>query len=130
MPARAKQPSQRQLRVGELLRHALSDMLTRGDVHDDVIAHHVITISEVRLSPDLKNATAYVMPLGGEDVAPVLKALESNKRFIRGELAKRVNLKYAPKLFFEVDTSFDEGSRIDRLLNSPDVRRDLEKGGE
>lgn len=105
-------------------------MLTRGDVHDDVIAHHVITISEVRLSPDLKNATAYVMPLGGEDVAPVLKALESNKRFIRGELAKRVNLKYAPKLFFEVDTSFDEGSRIDRLLNSPDVRRDLEKGGE
>lgn len=111
-------PSQRQLRVGELIRHALSDLLIRGDIHDEVIASHVITISEVRMSPDLRNATIYVMPLGGEDVEPVLVALERNKRFIRGTVARAVNLKFAPEIRFLKDESFESGQRIDRLLDS------------
>ena len=89
-PAKPSGPSQRQLRVGELIRHALADMLSRGDIHDEVLAKHVVTVPEVRLSPDLKLATAYIMPLGGQDVAPVLKALDSHKRYIRGEIAHRV----------------------------------------
>jgi ribosome-binding factor A len=120
-------PSQRQLRVAELIRHKLAEMLVRGEVHDDVLAAHVVTIPEVRLSPDLKLATVYVMPLGGEDVAPVLKALERNKRFIRGEIAHAVNLKFAPDLRFREDETFDEASRIDRLLDSPVVKRDAGK---
>ncbi len=111
-------PSQRQLRVGELIRHALSEMLARGDIYDDVIAEHVITISEVRMSPDLKLATIFVMPLGGEDIEPVLTALENNKRFIRGAVARAVNLKFAPDIRFRKDESFDSGYRIDRLLDS------------
>ncbi|SRR5258706_7797097 len=120
-------PSQRQLRVGEIMRHALAEMLTRGEIHDDVLANHVITISEVRMSPNLKLATIFVMPLGGEDLDPVLKALDANKRYIRGELAHAVNLKFAPEIRFRADQSFDEAYRIDRLLDSPQVRRDVEK---
>jgi ribosome-binding factor A len=120
-------PSQRSLRVGELMRHALAEMLVRGDIHDEVIASHVITISEVRMSPDLKLATVYVMPLGGEDLGPVLEALRDNRRFIRGELARAVNLKFAPDIRFRADESFEEASRIDRLLDSPKVRQDVEK---
>ena len=120
-------PSQRQLRVGELIRHALAEMLARGDIHDDVLAKHVITVPEVRLSPDLKLATCYIMPLGGQDVAPVLKALDANKRYIRGEVAHRVNLKYAPDLRFRQDESFDEAARIDALLDSEAVRRDTDR---
>jgi ribosome-binding factor A len=120
-------PSQRQLRVGELMRHALAEMLARGDIHDDVIASHVITISEVRMSPDLKLATIYVMPLGGQDLGPVLEALGDNRRFIRGELARAVNLKFAPDIRFRADESFEEASRIDRLLDSPKVRQDVDK---
>ena len=116
-PARSG-PSQRQLRVGELIRHALSELLTRGDIHDDVIAGHVITVSEVRMSPDLRHATIYVMPLGGEDVETVLVALERHKRFIRGTVAKAVNLKFAPDIRFRKDESFESGQRIDRLLDS------------
>lgn len=116
-PARSG-PSQRQLRVGELIRHALSELLTRGDIHDDVIAGHVITVSEVRMSPDLRHATIYVMPLGGEDVETVLAALERHKRFIRGTVAKAVNLKFAPDIRFRKDESFESGQRIDRLLDS------------
>lgn len=116
-PARSG-PSQRQLRVGELIRHALSELLTRGDIHDDVIAGHVITVSEVRMSPDLRHATIYVMPLGGEDVEAVLAALERHKRFIRGTVAKAVNLKFAPDIRFRKDESFESGQRIDRLLDS------------
>lgn len=121
-------PSQRQLRVGELIRHKIAEMLARGDIHDDVLAEHVITVPEVRLSPDLRLATVYVMPLGGEDVEPVIAALERNKRFIRGEVAEAVNLKFAPDLRFRSDETFDEASRIDALLDSPAVRRDTEKG--
>lgn len=117
-------PTQRQLRVGELIRHALAEMLARGDIHDDVLAKHVITVPEVRLSPDLKLATAYIMPLGGEDVAPVLKALDGHKRYIRGEIAHRVNLKYAPDIRFRQDESFAEAARIDALLDSDKVRQD------
>ena len=120
-------PSQRQLRVGEIMRHALAEMLVRGEIHDDVIASHVITISEVRMSPDLKLATIYVMPLGGQDLGPVLEALGDNRRFIRGELARAVNLKFAPDIRFRADESFEEATRIDRLLDSPEVRQDVEK---
>ena len=119
-------PSQRQLRVGELIRHALSELLTRGEIHDAVLASHVVTIPEVRMSPDLKLATIYVVPLGGEDVEPALAALERHKRFIRSQLAHAVNLKFAPDIRFIEDESFDEASRIQRLLGSPKVRRDVE----
>lgn len=125
-PAKPSGPSQRQLRVGELIRHALAEMLARGDIHDDVLAKHVVTVPEVRLSPDLKLATAYVMPLGGEDIPAVLKALESHKKYLRGEIAHRVNLKYAPDLRFRADESFAEAERIDALLDSESVRRDTQ----
>lgn len=119
------QPSQRTLRVGELIRHAVSDLLSRGLVNDPVLDGHVISVSEVRMSPDLKHATAFVMPLGGKDVQPVLDALERNKKFIRGEVAHRVALKFAPDLRFAIDESFEQGSKIDAILNSPAVQRDL-----
>jgi ribosome-binding factor A len=123
----AKPPSQRQLRVGELIRHKLAEMLARGDIHDDVLAAHVITVPEVRLSPDLKLATAYVMPLGGEDVQPVIEALSRHARYIRGEIAHAVNLKFAPDIRFRRDETFEEASRIDALLASPKVRQDVDK---
>jgi ribosome-binding factor A len=119
-------PSQRQLRVGELIRHALSELLTRGEIHDPVLTSHVITIPEVRMSADLRLATIYVVPLGGEDVEPVLAALERHKRFIRGQVAHAVNLKFAPDIRFMKDESFDEASRIERLLGTPKVRRDVQ----
>ncbi len=122
-----KGPTQRQLRVGELIRHALAEMLARGDIHDDVLASHVITISEVRMTPDLRMATIFVMPLGGSDVAPVLEAFMRNKRYIRGEVARAVNLKFAPDVSFREDQSFEEATRIDRLLDSERVRRDVEQ---
>jgi ribosome-binding factor A len=125
--AKASAPSQRQLRVGELIRHALAEMLTRGEIHDDVLAAHVVTIPEVRMSPDLRLATIYVMPLGGKDVGPVLAALERNKRYIRGEVAHAVNLKFAPDVRFLADATFDEADRIEELLRSPKVARDLKK---
>ena len=119
-------PSQRALRVGELIRHAMSDMLTRGDVHDPVLEGHLITVPEVRMSPDLRMATVYVMPLGGRDIEEVLEALDRNKRFLRGEIAHRVNLKFAPEIRFRADERFDEAERIEKLLRTPVVRRDLE----
>ena len=120
-------PSQRQLRVGELIRHALAEMLTRGEIYDDVLASHLVTIPEVRMSPDLRLASIYVMPLGGKDLKPVLAALERNKKYIRGEIAHEVNLKFAPDIRFLADETFDEADRIDRLLASEKVRRDLGK---
>jgi len=120
-------PSQRQLRVGELVRHALAEMLSRGEIHDDVLASHVVTVSEVRMSPDLRLATIYIMPLGGKDLAPVLEALGRNRKYIRGEIAHVVNLKFAPEVRFLADETFDEVDRINRLLASDKVRRDLEK---
>jgi len=122
----AKGPSQRALRAGELVRHALAEILARGDVHDPVIETHLITVPEVRMSPDLRVATVYIMPLGGQDATAVLAALDRNKRFLRGEVAHRVNLKFAPDIRFRVDERFDEADRIERLLRSPQVRRDLD----
>ena len=119
--------SQRQLRVGELVRHAISEMLTRGDVHDPVLEGHLITIPEVRMSPDLRLATIYVMPLGGKDVEEVLEALERNKRYLRGEIGHHVNLKFAPDLRFHADERFDEAERIEKLLRTPAVQRDLKR---
>jgi ribosome-binding factor A len=125
--ARSAAPSQRQLRVGELIRHKLAEMLTRGDIHDDVIASHVITVPEVRLSPDLKLATAYVVTLGDADTKEVIDALNRHKRYIRAEVAHAVNLKFAPDIRFRRDETFEEASRIDALLASPKVRQDIDK---
>lgn len=119
-------PSQRQQRVAELVRHALAEVLQRGDIQDPVLGSHVVTVPEVRMSPDLKLATAYVMPLGGQDEAPVIAALERHKKILRQEAARRVNLKYAPELRFRRDETFDEAARIDQLLRSEKVQRDLE----
>jgi ribosome-binding factor A len=118
-------PSQRQLRVGELVRHVLADVLARGEVHDPVIQGHLITIPEVRMSADLRLATIYVMPLGGHDIDVVLAALNRNKSFLRGEIARRINLKFAPEIRFAIDDRFDEAERIERLLRTPAVQRDL-----
>ena len=123
-------PSQRAQRVAELVRHALAEVLSRGDIQDPVLASHVVTIPEVRMSPDLRLATAYVMPLGGRDEAPVLQALDRHKKALRQEVARRVNLKFAPDLRFRRDETFDEASRIDALLRSERVRRDLSGPGE
>ena len=123
-------PSQRQLRVGELIRHALAEMLMRGDVHDPTIETHMITVPEVSMSPDLRLATIYVMPLGGRDAKPVIDALERNKKFLRGEIARRINLKFAPEIRFRFDERFDEAERIEKILRTPAVRRDLESGGD
>ena len=117
--------SQRQLRVGEQVRHAVADILAHGNVHDADLEGHIITVPEVRMSPDLKLATIYVMPLGGRDTELVLTALERNKRFLRGEVAQRVNLKFAPDIRFRVDDRFDEAERIEKLLRTPAVQKDL-----
>jgi ribosome-binding factor A len=117
--------SQRQLRVGEIVRHAVADILAQGGVHDADLEGHIITVPEVRMSPDLKLATVYVMPLGGKDTDVVLAALARNKKFLRGEVAHRVNLKFAPDLRFRVDDRFDEAERIEKLLRTPAVQRDL-----
>jgi ribosome-binding factor A len=118
-------PSQRQLRVGEVIRHALAEILQRGDVHDPVFEGSVITVPEVRMAPDLKCATVYVMPLGGKGNEAVLEAFDRNKKYLRGEVARRVNLRAAPDLRFRIDTSFEEGARVDAMLRSPEVTRDL-----
>jgi ribosome-binding factor A len=123
-------PSQRQLRAGELIRHALAEILARGEVHDPVIEKHVITVPEVRMTPDLRLATVYVMPLGGKDGSDVVAAFERNKRFLRGELAHRVNIKFAPEIRFRLDERFEEAERIAKLLRTPDVQRDLDKDDE
>ena len=119
-------PSQRQLRAGELVRHAMAEILVRGDVHDPVIETHLITVPEVRMTGDLRLATIYVMPLGGRDAEAVLTALERNKRFLRGEIARRINLKFAPDIRFRIDERFDEAERIEKLLRTPAVQRDLD----
>ena len=117
--------SQRQLRVGEAVRHAVADILVNGSVHDQDLEGHIITVPEVRMSPDLKLATIYVMPLGGRDTEIVIAALERHKKFLRGEVARRVNLKFAPDLRFRVDDRFDEAERIEKLLRTPAVQKDL-----
>jgi ribosome-binding factor A len=119
-------PSQRQLRVGELVRHALAELLARGEVHDPVIEGHLITVPEVRMSSDLRLATVYVMPLGGRDADAVVEAFERNKRYLRGEIARHVNLKFAPDIRFRIDERFEEAERIEKLLRTPAVQRDLD----
>ena len=124
-------PSQRQLRVGEQVRHALSDIFQRGEVRDELIESTVISISEVRMSLDLKIATAFVSPLGAADDEAVIKALAKNARFIRGRLSPALRqMKYMPELRFRLDTSYDNMARIDELLRSPEVARDLDHDGK
>jgi ribosome-binding factor A len=124
-PATPEQQSVRVLKVGERVRHILSELLARAEVHDDVLTAHSVSVTEVRMTPDLRNATAYVKPLLGEDEALVLKALRTNTAFLQREVAKRLGLKFAPKLAFKPDESFDEAERIERLLSDPKVVRDL-----
>lgn len=118
------------LRVAELVRHVMADILSRGMISDPVLERHVVSVPEVRMSPDLKLATISVMPLGGNDAEAVVKALDGHKKTLRSELAHRVNLRYAPDIRFRLDDSFEKSSRIDQLLASPSVRRDLESGGD
>lgn len=120
------EPSQRMLRVAELIRHSMADMLNRHEVTDPVLETQVITVPKVIMSPDLKLATIYVMPLGGKETAPVIEALDRHKKFLRGEVCRRINLKFAPEIRFKVDDSFENASKIDALLNSEKVRRDLD----
>jgi ribosome-binding factor A len=124
------EPSQRMLRVGEVIRHTVSSLLSRGAINDPVLEGHVVTIPDVRMSPDLKLATVYVMPLGGKDMSEVLAAFDRNKKFLRGEIAHRINLKFAPDIRFRPDDSFDCGAKIDAILDSPQVKRDLIKDNE
>lgn len=125
-PATPEQQSVRVLKVGERVRHILSELLARGDAHDEVLTAHTVSVTEVRMTPDLRNAKAYVKPLLGEDEAAVLKALRSNTAFFQREVAKRLGLKFAPRLAFQPDESFDEAERIERLLSDPKVARDLD----
>ncbi|MBD3762363.1 30S ribosome-binding factor RbfA [Sphingomonadaceae bacterium G21617-S1] len=119
--------SVRLLRVGEQVRHALSDILMRGEVHDETLAKHLVSVTEVRMSPDLRHATVFVKPLLGADEDAVIKALRTNTAYLQSEVARRVNTKYAAKLKFLADESFDEGSHIDKLLRDPKVAQDLAK---
>lgn len=121
-----EQQSVRVLKVGERVRHILSELLARGEAHDDVLRASNISVTEVRMSPDLRNAKAYVKPLLGQDEAAVLKALRTNTAFFQKEVAKRLGLKFAPKLSFQPDESFDEAERIEKLLSDPKVASDLE----
>src|SRR5260370_39768070 len=130
MPRRHKRDSapggsQRQLRVGETVRHAIADILSHGSVHDPDLEGHIVTVPEVRMSPDLKLATIYVMPLGGRGIDVVIAALERNKKFLRGEGARRVNLKFAPGVRFRVGERFDEAGRIEKFLRTTAVQKDL-----
>lgn len=126
----AETRSVRLLRVGEQVRHVLSEILMRGEVHDETLAKHMVSVTEVRMSPDLRHATVFVKPLLGQDEEAVLKALRTNTAYLQREVAARVNTKYAAKLKFLADESFDEGSRIDTLLRAPKVARDLESEGD
>ena len=119
--------SVRLLRVGEQVRHVLSELLQRGEVHDEVLSNHLVSITEVRMSPDLRHATVFVKPLLGQDEEAVLKALRQNTAFFQREVARRVRMKYAARIKFVADESFDEGSHIDRLLRSEHVAQDLER---
>lgn len=121
-----KPPSQRQLRVGEEIRHELAAILQRGDFRDPDLLDLNVTVTEVRISPDLRAATAFVTPLGGGKLGSALAALRRAAPFLRGQLAKTLSLRYAPSLSFEPDVSFDYAGRIDAILHSPEVARDLE----
>jgi ribosome-binding factor A len=123
-------PSQRQLRVGEEMRHVLADILSRGDLRDPALQGVTVTVTEVRMSPDLRNATAFVMPLGGAHAAEILNGLRRGAAFLRGQLGREVPLRHTPGISFELDRSFDEASRIAELLHRPEVERDLASDGK
>ena len=127
MSSQTQGPSVRALRVGEQVRHILSDILQRGDVHDDVLAKHVVSVTEVRMSSDLRHATVFIKSLLGKDEEAVLKALRTNTAYFQKEVASKIRTKYAAKLKFLADDSFDTGSHIDRLLSDPKVAQDLGK---
>ncbi len=120
-------PSQRMLRVAELIRQVLSELLVRSAVRDPVLEGRTITVPEVHMSPDLKLATIYVMPLGGEGIPEVLAALGRHKKHLRAEIARRINLKFAPEIRFEADRRFDYDTKINELLELPQVKRDLKQ---
>jgi ribosome-binding factor A len=126
MSAPEKGPSQRQLRVGELVRHALAEILARGEISDPDLDGVVISVAEVRMSPDLKNATALVMPLGGRNTDRAMAGLERSRKWLRGQIARRVNLKFAPDIRFRLDTRYDDDDRITTVLHRPEVARDLD----
>ncbi|ARJ64868.1 ribosome-binding factor A [Magnetospirillum sp. ME-1] len=121
----AKPPSQRQLRVGEELRHAIAMVIERGEFRDPDLQNRAITVTEVKVSPDLRNATVFLVPLGGGEVKPILEGMKRAKAFLRHEIARMVELRAVPDLWFQEDTTFDTASRIDSILNSPEVRRDI-----
>ena len=123
---KGREPSQRQLKVGETIRHALAEIFSRGEINDEVLERHSLTVPEVRMTPDLKLATVYVLPLGGGNAEEAVAHLDKHKRYLRGLLAKRVNMKFMPELRFKVDTSFEASARIDELLARPEVARDLD----
>ena len=123
-------PSQRMLRVGELVRHALAAMFARGEIEDDALRGSVITVPEVRMTPDLKIANAYIMPLGGMHAEEIVAALNRHRKFVRGRVAPQINMKFAPEVRFYVDDTFEEAGRIDSLLRSDKVQRDLDEDGE
>ena len=120
------EPSQRMLRVAELIRHSMAELLTRGAINDPVLDGHVVTVPRVKMSPDLKLASVYVMPLGGKDASEVIAALDRHKKYLRTEIAHRINLKFAPEIRFKIDDSFDNVAKIDALLNSDKVKQDLQ----
>jgi ribosome-binding factor A len=120
------EPSQRMLRVAELIRHSMADLLTRGAINDPVLEGHVVTVPRVKMSPDLKLASVYVMPLGGRAATEVIAALDRHKKYLRTEIAHRINLKFAPEIRFKIDDSFDNVAKIDALLNSDRVKQDLQ----
>jgi ribosome-binding factor A len=124
------EPSQRMLRVAELIRHTVSELLVRSVIGEPILESQAVTIPEVRMSPDLKLATIYIMPLGGKNITGVLAALDRHRKFLRGEIARRINLRFAPDIRFKADRSFDYGAKIDALLELPEVKRDLDKKQE
>jgi ribosome-binding factor A len=124
------EPSQRMLRVAELIRHSMAELLTRGAINDPVLDGHVVTVPRVKMSPDLKLASVYVMPLGGKDVSDVIAALDRHKKYLRTEIAHRINLKFAPEIRFKIDDSFDNVAKIDALLNTDKVKQDLQSSKE
>ncbi len=128
--SRSKPPSQRQLRVGEEIRHALVRVLVRGDFHDPLLCEANLTVTQVAVSPDLRNATAFVVPLGGSQVDEIVRVLNRAAGYLRGQLGREIQLRYTPRLGFEPDLSFDRADELERLLHSPRVRRDLERTDE
>ena len=122
----ARTPSQRQLKMGEVVRHALSDVFLRVDIEDEELTGVIVTATAVEISPDGRNANVFIIPLGRSDYDVIIPALNRHASFLRGEVSRRVEMKYTPALIFRADKSFDEGTHIDQILNSPKVRQDWE----